>query len=255
MPVPPVPPPLEELGQRPFSFYPAIIGIEHNEWLYGKATWSEILVTNRKTGIEIYIPRVYVGELSRIEEPMAIVGLNKELEFKAGAVVPHVRRVIQMPRAVNDVARPIEIPPSGPRLAPVVGIRTEPKSDSKLGRMLVMITAVAVTGVVGMVALFQGGSRRVSYSAVLQSEIRFNANDDYYSVVNQLGSPSEDRWRSSLGELQYRLLAYPKLNTNVILMGPDRKQVHYIGQLDKSWRVIQSTSPNTEAMLRQLPKF
>ena len=254
MSVPPVPPPLEELGQRPFSFYPAILGIEHNDWLYGKATWSEISVTNRKSGVEIYIPRVYVGELSRIDEPVAIVGLHKELEYKAGAVVPHVRRVLQMPRAVNDVSRPVE-PTLIPRLAPVVGIRTEPKSESRIGRLLLTVTAVAVIGVVAVVALFQGGSKRVSYSTVLQSDIAFTSGDDYYSVVNRLGPPADDRWRSSAGELQYRLLGYPKLNTNVILMGSERGRAHYIGQLDDQWRVIHSTDRNTEAMLRQLPKF
>jgi hypothetical protein len=252
MSVPPVPPPLEELGQRPFSFYPAIVGIEHNEWLYGKATWSEISVTNRKTGIELYIPRVYVGELSSIEEPVAIVGLNKELEYKAGAVVPHIRRVIQMPRAVNDAAPRMESPP---RLAQVVGIRTEPKSDSSIGRLLLAVTAVAVIGVVAVVALFQGGSRRVSYSAVLQSDIQFTSSDDYFSVVNRLGPPAEDRWRSAQGELQYRLLGYPKLNINVILMGSERSRARYIGQFDRHWRVIHSADANTEAMLRQLRKF
>jgi hypothetical protein len=255
MSVPPVPPPLQELGQRPFSFYPPIVGIEHNDWLYGKATWSEIQVTNRKSGVEVYIPRVYVGELSRIDEPVAIVGLNKELEYKAGAVVPHVRRVIQMPRAVNDVARPAVQTEEFARLAPVVGIRLEHKSDSKIGRLLLAVTAVAVIGVVAVVALFQGGSKRVSYSAVMQSDIQFSSNDDYYSVVNRLGVPSDDRWRSAQGELQYRLLAYPKLNTIVILMGSERGNAHYIGQLNRDWRVIHSTDPNTEAMLRQLRKF
>ena len=33
-------PQLETLGDRPFSFYPPIIGIEHNEWIYRRATWS-----------------------------------------------------------------------------------------------------------------------------------------------------------------------------------------------------------------------
>jgi hypothetical protein len=37
---PPIPPQLDHLVTRPFSFYPAIVGIEHNEWLYRKANWS-----------------------------------------------------------------------------------------------------------------------------------------------------------------------------------------------------------------------
>ena len=256
MSVPPVPPPLEELGSRPFAFYPAIVGIEHNEWIYRKATWSEILVVNRKSGVEVYLPRVFVGELSRIEEPLAIVGLNKELEYKAGAIVPHVRRVIQMPRAVNQGPdRPFRTsgPPLGP--APVVGIRLEHKSESKIGRMLLVATAVAVTVVVAAVALFQNSTRRVTYTAVMQSDIQFNTSDDYYSVINRLGQPAEDKWRASTGELQYRKLAYPKLGINVILMGSDRDKARYIGQLDNDGRVVHSTNSNTEVMLRQLRKF
>lgn len=255
MSVPPVPPPLEELGNRPFAFYPAIVGMEHNEWTYRKATWSEVLVVNRKSGVEIYIPRVFVGELSRIEEPLAIVGLNKELEYKAGAIVPHVRRVIQMPRAVNQGPhRPFrDTIPQGP--APVVGIRLEHKSESKIGRMLLVTTTVAVTIVIAAVALFQNSTRRVTYTAVMQSDIQFAPTDDYYSVINRLGQPAEDKWRASAGELQYRKLEYPKLGVNIILMGNDRDHARYIGQLDNEGRVVQSTNANTEVLLRQLRKF
>ena len=256
MSVPPVPPPLEELGSRPFSFYPPIVGIEHNEWTYRKATWSEILVVNRKSGVEVYLPRVFVGELSSIEEPIAIVGLNKELEYKAGAIVPHVRRVIQMPRAVNaGPLRPFgeAQTPSGP--APVVGIRLEHKSESKIGRMLLVATAVAVSVVVGAVALFQNSTRRVSYTAVMQSDIQFSSVDDYYAIVNRLGKPAEDKWRQSSGEIQYRKLGYPKLGVNIILMGNDREHARYIGQLDSDGRVIQSIDGNMDVLLRQLRKF
>ena len=259
MSVPPVPPPLEELGHRPFAFYPAIVGVEHNEWTYRKATWSEVLVVNRKTGLEVYIPRVFVGELSRIEEPIAIVGLNKELEYKTGTIVPHIRRVIQMPRAVNEGPRlafsseDSRPPNAGP--ASIVGIRLEHNSESKIGRMLLVATAIGVTVVVGAVALFQNSTRRVTYTAVMQSEIQFAPTDDYYSVVNRLGSPADDKWRATTGELQYRRLWYPKLGVNIILMGSDREHARYIGQLDPEGRVIHSTDANTEVMLRQLRKF
>jgi hypothetical protein len=105
MPIPPIPPPLESLANRPFSFYPAIINIEHNEWLYRKATGSEVLVNNANTGEDLWIPRRFLGELSRIDDPVVIVGLNKELEYRGGAVWPYQRRVIQMPLAVNDAPR------------------------------------------------------------------------------------------------------------------------------------------------------
>src|SRR3712207_1775501 len=101
-----LPAPFDQLGQRPVSFYPAMVNIDHNEWCLRKVTWSEILVANTKTGDEIWMPRRFLGELSRSDEPVVIVGLTKELEYKAGQVVPHVRRVIEMPRAVNEGPRP-----------------------------------------------------------------------------------------------------------------------------------------------------
>src|ERR1039458_7762178 len=77
---PVIPPPLEALRNRPFSFYPAILNVEHNKWQYRKATWSDVLVVDARTGQEIGIPRRFLGEISRIEDPVVIVGLLKELE-------------------------------------------------------------------------------------------------------------------------------------------------------------------------------
>ncbi len=104
--MPPIPAPLDQIGQRPFSFYPPIVNIEHNEWILRRATWSEVHVMNTKTSAELFLPRGFVGEVSLVEEPVMIVGLVKELEYKDGAVLPHIRRVIEMPRAVNDSFRP-----------------------------------------------------------------------------------------------------------------------------------------------------
>src|ERR1039458_10137443 len=81
---PPIPPSLDHLTTRPFSFYPPILNIEHNEWLFRKATWSEILVVNCKSGAEVWISRRLVGEVSRVDDPVLIVGLNRELEYKGG---------------------------------------------------------------------------------------------------------------------------------------------------------------------------
>src|SRR5208337_4305997 len=121
---PPLPPALDPLAGRPFSFYPAIRGIQHNEWIFRKATWSELVVVNRKSGEEISIPRRLVGEVSIVDDPVVIVGLLRELEYREGAVWPCQRRVIEMPLAVGETR------PAGPPLrhapAPVVGIRLEP---------------------------------------------------------------------------------------------------------------------------------
>ena len=102
MAVPPIPPPLAQLGRRPFSFYPAILNAGHNEWVYRSATWSDVLVRNTKTNEEVSVPRRYLGEISRVDAPVMIVGLLAELEYRAGVVWPAERRVIEMPRAVND---------------------------------------------------------------------------------------------------------------------------------------------------------
>src|SRR5664280_2540226 len=94
---PPIPPQLDHLITRPFSFYPPIIGIEHNEWLYRKASWSEILVVNCKSGAEIWLSRRYIGEVSRVDDPVLIVGLKSELEYKGGMVVPFQRHLDHAP--------------------------------------------------------------------------------------------------------------------------------------------------------------
>src|SRR5438094_10058320 len=126
MAVPPIPPSMEHLATRSFSFYPAILNVEHNEWLFRKATWSEILVVNCKSGAEVWIPRRFMGEVSRIDDPVLIVGLNCELEFKAGTVWPYQRQVIEMPVAVGSFPIPAAGSPTDRGApAPIVGIRLE----------------------------------------------------------------------------------------------------------------------------------
>src|ERR1017187_141454 len=132
---PVIPPPLEALRNRPFSFYPAILNIEHNKWQYRKATWSDVLVVNARTGQEIWIPRRFLGEISRIEDPVVIVGLLKELEYKEGAVRADHRRWIAMPIAVGASVRPPS-PAQQPGPAPVVGIRLESNTDSHILRIV-----------------------------------------------------------------------------------------------------------------------
>jgi hypothetical protein len=130
----------EQLGRRSFAFYPAIVGIEHNEWVLRRATWTEVEVANKKTGQELLIPRRFVGEVSAIEEPFVIVGLVKELEYREGAVWPHIRRVIEMPRAVNGGFAPRAFAPHGP--APVIGIRLENANRSRAWKRLAACVAL-----------------------------------------------------------------------------------------------------------------
>ncbi len=211
MSIPPIPPPLESLGNRPFSFYPAILNIEHNEWLYRKATWSEVLVVNAKSGEELWIPRRLLGELSSIDDPVAIVGLLKELEYRGGAVWPYQRRVIQMPMAVGDTPRR---PPAPPRSepAPVIGIRVE-ATESRLGRLVAVALACGTAACILVVALSREGilrPARTAFAVKDQSYLELDANDDYYAVVRKLGTPDGDRWSPETGTLQFRALSYPR---------------------------------------------
>lgn len=138
---PPILPALGHLAGRPFSFYPAIRGIEHNEWVFRKATWSEMLVVNRKTGEEISIPRRLFGEVSIVDHPVIIVGLLRELEYREGTVWPFQRRVIEMPVAVGD-SRPAVQPRSVP--APVVTIRLEPRKTKRIYKAVGGFLALAI---------------------------------------------------------------------------------------------------------------
>jgi hypothetical protein len=256
MPAPPVPPPFEHLGHRPFSFYPAIVGIHHNEWRYKQATWSEVLVINTQSDAELWVPRRYLGELASTEEPVMIWGLTKELELKAGVLVPHVRRVLEMPRAVGEVARSQA---SAPRPAQVVNISLDSKAENRIGRLIGVVLIAGVTVTALLVGLYSriNSADGVAYKAILQSSLGLNADDDYHAVVRKLGQPLEDRWRDDFGEVQYRRLKYA--DKSVILMGRDRDKARYIGALDNDWQVIDSVEMiggvKTYAMLARLPKF
>lgn len=149
MAIPSLPTPLEQLGNRPFSFYPPILGVERNEWLFRRSTWPEVLVTNVHTGAQIAIPRRFLGEVSQVEQPVVIVGLLKELEYREGAVWPHRRRVLQMPIAVGAETY-VSPRRNGP--APVIGISLHSESSTRRGRMFVgavvagILAALAIAG-------------------------------------------------------------------------------------------------------------
>ncbi len=153
MPGPPIPASFESLGRRPFSFYPPIVNVEHNEWILRRANWTDFQVINTKTKDELCVPRRFVGEGALVEEPVMIVGLVKELEYREGVVLPHVRRVIEMPRAVNSSAPAGVVGP--PRTAPVVGIRIEAEPMSRAWRLVVGLVAAAVLICVAVVIFVQ----------------------------------------------------------------------------------------------------
>ena len=251
---PPIPPQLDHLITRPFSFYPPIVGIEHNEWLYKKASWSEILVVNCKNAEEIWISRRYIGEVSRTDDPVRIVGLKYELEYKGGMVVPFQRRVIEMPVAVGG--KPLSN--EGERLAPapVVGIRMASAQDKRMFRLIGAAVTVAILLYVLAVSLSR---QRVVFTAKDQTYMGLGARDDRTEVVVKLGEPASDHWQSENGALQYEALDYPDRKLTVILMGGDRKSVQYVGTMDKDWKPVHSvrlrSGGTTDSLLRGLKRF
>lgn len=257
-PLPTLPPPFDETGDRPFSFYPAILGIEHNEWRAQQATWSEILVANTKSDHSLWVPRRYIGDLSRIDEPVMIVGLKKELEHKAGGVWPHEKRVLSMPLVSNAPTNP------GPELSPgpsAVSLRMASSAESRIGRMILVSLVVAIGALALAVAFYRGrtSGEQVEFHGVLQAELGLSRQDDYFAIVRKMGQPQEDRWRSDQGELQFRGLKYADRQVTVILMGTDRKNARYIGSVNREGLVVDSVDMpggvNAAAMIRRLPKF
>jgi hypothetical protein len=250
---PPIPPQLDHLVTRPFSFYPAIIGIEHNEWLFRKANWSEIQVVNCKSGSEIWISRRFIGEVSRVDDPVLIVGLNRELEYKGGMVVPYQRRVIQMPVAVGGSSSPPLA--ERPEPAPIVGIRLASSTDRRMVRMVAVTIAVAVVICILAVGLTR---QRVVYVPRNQVSMDLTGRDDRTAVVARLGEPATDHWQSETGALQFEALGYPDLKQTVILVGGDRGSVRYIGTMNDRWEPIHwvdNRAGNSEALLRGLKRF
>ena len=254
MAAPPTPPDLEPLRDRTFAFYPPLVNIEHNEWRFRQATWSEMLVANTKSNLEVWIPRRLIGKLSSVDEPVMIVGLETELEYKAGTVWPHERRVLEMPRApAASTAAPV--PVSAPPRAAYAST-----TESRIGRLIGMtfgIALLACLAVLGVVRL--GQLRPVKFTAADQDFLSLSRYDDYFAVVRKLGPPAEDHWRSQTGELQYRALWYPQRNYYIILLGPDRNDAHYIGAVDRNWHVVHYVDlagrGDTSSMLRTLPRF
>jgi hypothetical protein len=244
VPAPHIPTPLDQLGHRRFSFYPAIVSIEHNEWLFRSSDWDEIQVMNTKTHEEVWIPRRFLGGVSSAEEPVVIVGLVKELEYREGAIVPLIRRVIEMPRAVNDVPRPINAAPRLERLAPVVGIRIESEDHPSKRRGLLPKVALGLLVCVIGLAIFRDGpfsTRARFFTATPRIPLPFTADDDYLSIVSRIGRPASDFVRNGPGG-EIHLLRYPDRGYALVLYGAHRDQAQYVGALGRGGRVIHSVT-------------
>lgn len=244
VPGPHIPTPRDQLGPRPFSFYPPIGGTQHNEWALQSASAEEIQVRNTKTWQYLWIPRRLVRGVSSIEEPVVIVGLLKDLEYREGAVVPMVHRVIQMPRAVNDVPWRAPEPTTNGHLAPVVGIRLAAEPGAGKDRSwLARIAAGVLTCVVGLVVYRESplGPRAGFFTVPSRVVLPFNADDDYLSLISRLGRPAVESVRRAPAQgLGFYLLRYPERGFTLVLAGATRDDARYTGALGPGGRVIHS---------------
>jgi len=247
-------PELEGLSGRAFSFYPPILNVEHNEWKLLEATWSEILVHNTKDNQEIWVPRRFMGAVSRVEEPVMIVGLERELEYTAGILRMHERRVISMPKGPSSIV-PME-DSAIPTPAMLGGARIGDAGESKMG-LYILGGIIAVLFVVYGVISYSRGDR-VEYQAVLQEDLGFTAEDDYHAVVRKLGAPGNDRWRDGK-DLQYRAMAYPDRHFTIVLMGTEQNKARYIGAVNDAWRPVHTVKHaghgDTRSLLEGLKRF
>jgi hypothetical protein len=170
-------------------------------------------------------------------------------------VLPAERRVIEMPRAVNESPRP-RLAQSAAVRAPVVGIRLESERTSRVGKVAVGGVAIGVAGCLLAISLFRGGviATRAFYAPAVRVDLPLTAEDGYTAVVHTLGRPAVERW-----DHRYEVLTYPQRKLYVILMGPDRGAARYIGAMDWNWRPAHAVDlagyGSTYGLLKRLPKF
>jgi hypothetical protein len=262
MSTPPSPSALETMGKRPFSFYPPVVNIEHNEWFFESSTWSEVLVINTKTSQEVWVPRRFLGEVSKVDEPVMIVGLRRELEYKAGSLWPFERRVIELPRAVNDYARHATPEPPGPPPTTMGGMRLEGGTESNIGKLILGALAIGLILTVVIVGVLKRrvDPNDVQFVGIVQQSLGLTGKDDYHSVIRKLGKPAGERERPGQGEMRYRVLDYPDRNIHIIVMGQEGQNARYIGALDDNWKVVDFVDlpgggGNTRPMLNKIPRF
>jgi hypothetical protein len=155
MSAPLVPSPLDYVGRRKFSFYPPIRNAEPNDWLLGTRSWTEVQVINAHSGLELWVPRQYVGGVSDGTGLRLVVELTKELDYGREGVSPRVKRVIEMPRVGEVAGRFLKRRRvAGP--APVVRIRLEneePGKDRYFFKLLLFAIVLSVlTALLAMIA-------------------------------------------------------------------------------------------------------
>ena len=252
---------LAELEGRRFSFYPAIRGIEHNEWTLEDSTWSEIQVRNAMTEQKLWLPRTHLGSVSSADSPVLILGLRRELEFKAGGIHPFRRTVTPMPStaAARAPAKPRSAPPKQRFLS---------GSDARMLRLLgialatgLLLSVLVFAGVIGGLHNPFEAFFRVDTSTADQRYLGLSSSATAFEVAQRLGDPESERWISGEeDELQFQALFYTTRGYVIVMMGGSRSEMRYLGTLHAASRQILDSARlagggDTSSMMRNLPEF
>ena len=253
---------LEALQGRRFSFYPAIRGIEHNEWTMHDSTWSEVQVRNGMTGQEFWIPKRHLGGVSSSDSPVLILGLQRELEFKAGGVYPYRRTVTEMPST-----------PASRQPPAASGARTQAATAVGLGRALGAFARHRhrrrpgglrdrLLGAGGAFAQPPGPLAPAGYLHGGPALYRAWHDRQLLRGCGEAGQgPDSEEWISAEeDEIQFQALFYQARRYIVVLMGSTRGDMRYLGTLhDPSRQVLDSAQfsrgGDTGSMMRNLPEF
>ncbi len=263
MSIAPLPSALQHLGGRRFGFDPPIRNIGPNEWLYRRATWSECVVMNTQTGEEICVPRMFIGDVIAVDEPVMTVRLSRELAWKDGVVTPRAPRVIEFPRPLTELESTPEDAVAQKDRAPaaVVNIRLEPKPEVKMWRWVgvAAILGVVAFGIVADVTSRAQTRQRPDLFRNYRGYLQLNAADDYAATLRKLGRPTTDRSVVDGAGRVFRALTYTQRRYAIVLMGLPKDPVRYIGALDPAGRVLDAVrlpdGASSETLLQSLAAF
>jgi hypothetical protein len=244
------------MAARSFSFFPPIVGVEHNEWLLRQVNWSEVLVANQATNQELWIPRRYFGEVSMIDDPVLIVGLTREMEYTGGMLRPYKQRLIKMPS--GPPAKP-EAKGDHATASSLMHVRSE-SSDKRAIKLIGMAVGCALLVLAVTAAALRVGfiQQRIVITTKDQTFQTLTGRDDRFAVVTKMGQPGFDRFKE-VGTIQYEALSYPDRKYTVILAGKDTRTLAYIGTVDDNWRPVHfinlRTGGSTESLLETITRF
>jgi hypothetical protein len=260
MSIAPLPTPLQDFSGRRFSFYPPIRNLGPNEWLYRRATWSECIVANARSGEEFCIPRIFVGDVCDVEEAVIVVRLVRELEWRGGVIMALERRVIVMPPPRGDISAETGAVPRSGQLAPVVNISLESKPENRIGKWIgvaAVLGAVALTLAADVVR--QTTSRpHADQSRGARSYLQLGPADNYAATIAKMGLPSRTN-TVARGDQLVRALTYAPRHYSVVLMSSPYGDSRYIGTIDLHGRVLDAVrfadGSTASTLLRSLPSF